>query len=79
MVVRFRDNDPFMEGVSVANEEADDPDQLIEINGVEYNYAVDYKIQYSDGTNTYTYAVLDVDLNNDGFMNGDIDHGNGEE
>ena len=78
MVVRFRDDDPFMEGDSAVNEKADDPDQLIEINGVEYNYAVDYKIQYSDETDTYTYAVLDVDLNNDGFMKGDIDHGNGE-
>ena len=29
---------------------------------------MDYQLDYSDGTNTYSFAIIDVDLNHDGRM-----------
>lgn len=76
MVIRFTDNETAMDEDDIIDEVVDDIDQTVEINGVEYNYALDYQIQYTDGTNTFTFAALDIDRNNDGLMNHDTDGGN---
>lgn len=68
--LRFVDNDDVMDGDSGRNERGDDRDQMVEINGSAYSYAVDFTLDYTDGINTYTFAVLDVDLNRNGAMGG---------
>ncbi|WP_439150766.1 VCBS domain-containing protein, partial [Sulfitobacter sp.] len=65
---RFTDNDALIDSDDGRNERADDRDQTVEIDGTAYNFAVDYQLDYSDGTNTYSFAIIDVDLNHDGRM-----------
>ena len=77
LIVRFTDNDSAIDGDNIGNEVADDLDQTIEVNGVEYNYAVDYSLQYTDANNVvYTFYMLDLDLDGNGLMDHDSDGGN---
>lgn len=77
LIVRFTDNDLVIDGDNIGNEIADDLDQTIEVNGVEYNYAVDYSLQYADSSNViYTFYMLDLDLDGNGLLDHDSDGGN---
>ncbi|MFV1564362.1 MULTISPECIES: Hint domain-containing protein [Phaeobacter] len=65
--IRFVDNDAISDGDAATQEIADDADQMIEINGVLYNFSADFQETFtgSDG-NTYEFLIVDVDLNQDG-------------
>lgn len=85
--IRFVDNDGILNGDTISNETPDDTDQLVEINGVLYNYSADFVLQFngSDG-NVYDTLVLDVDRDSSGdFVDydptadpGDVDYEDGQ-
>ncbi|MBR9841906.1 MAG: hypothetical protein GYB25_02010 [Rhodobacteraceae bacterium] len=65
--IRIIDNDSRADSDAAINETPSDTDQLIEINGVLFNFSADYQVEFlgSDG-NTYTMMVVDVDRDHDG-------------
>ena len=67
--IRIIDNDSGAGDDDVTSEIPTDTDQLIEINGVLYNFAPDVQHEFlgSDGV-TYTMMLIDVDRNGDGII-----------
>jgi VCBS repeat-containing protein len=63
----FLDDDDFLGGDNAGGERFTEADQLIVINGTQYRVQTDFSNVYSDGTNNYRFAVVDVDLDNDGI------------
>ena len=65
------DDDTTFNGDEITNETPDDLGQTIDVGGTNVPIAYDYAFQASSGGVTYTFATIDVDLNNDGdFGNG---------
>ncbi|SDX86473.1 Ca2+-binding protein, RTX toxin-related [Ruegeria halocynthiae] len=69
--IRIIDNDSGAGDDAIANETPDDTDQLIEINGVLYNFVADFQLEFlgSDGV-VYTMLVIDADRDGDGVLSG---------
>ncbi len=66
VAVRFLDNDQTLSGDfgAPSNDVSTDATQSIEINGVEYDAYIDFTQTFEDsGGTVYTFAVVDVDLN----------------
>ncbi len=66
VAVRFLDNDQTLSGdlSGGSNDISTDATQSIEINGVEYDAYIDFTQTFEDaGGTVYTFAVIDVDLN----------------
>lgn len=75
-VARIYDTDSIMDGDGTdamgTNEYVYDTTQKVEVNGVLYNVNFDYTIDYKDASgNVYTFAVVDIDYDNDRWHNAD--------
>jgi len=67
------DDDATFNGDEAVNETPDDLNQTINQGGVDVPIGYDYAFQASAGGVVYTFATVDVDLNNDGdFGNGTV-------
>ncbi len=67
------DDDATFDGDQAVNETPDDLNQTVDVGGTQVPIGYDYAFQASAGGITYTFAVIDVDLNNDGdFGSGTI-------
>ncbi|MDD1780870.1 calcium-binding protein [Enterovibrio sp. ZSDZ35] len=64
--VTFQDDDGVLNGDDVCNEYSDDKTQTVTIGNNTYNVNLDYTLQYTDGTNTYKFVIVDVDLDGNG-------------
>ncbi|WP_206748020.1 VCBS domain-containing protein [Enterovibrio norvegicus] len=65
--VQIVDNDSQLNSDDSQNETSEDKTQSIILDGEDYSVNVDYSLTYEDGAgNTYTFAVVDVDMNGDG-------------
>ncbi|MGD1926098.1 MAG: Hint domain-containing protein [Paracoccaceae bacterium] len=60
------DNDATFNGDTGTNETPDDPGQTVNIGGTDVAAIYEYTFTATDGTTTYVFAIIDVDLNNDG-------------
>ncbi|MBE1275476.1 VCBS domain-containing protein, partial [Enterovibrio baiacu] len=67
ITVQITDNDGQLNSDDSKNETSEDKTQSITLDGEDYSVNVDYSLSYEDGAgNTYTFAVVDVDMNGDG-------------
>lgn len=66
--VSVSDDDNTFDGDQVVNETPDDLNQTININGQDLLVSYDYLFSATYNGVTYQFAVVDVDLNNDGNM-----------
>ncbi|MEZ8026826.1 VCBS domain-containing protein, partial [Enterovibrio norvegicus] len=67
VTVQIVDNDGQLNSDDSKNETSEDKTQSIILDGEDYSVNVDYSLSYEDGVgNTYTFAVVDVDMNGDG-------------
>ncbi|WP_028024666.1 calcium-binding protein [Enterovibrio calviensis] len=69
--VTFQDEDGVLNGDNYCNEYSDDKTQTVTFNGNTYSVNLDYTLKYTDGTNVYKFAIIDVDLdgNNHHYYN----------
>ena len=73
--VRFLDNDQTLSGdlSGTSNDISTDATQSVEIDGVEYDAYVDFSQTFEDASGTvYTFAVVDVDLNDSDTAANDV-------
>ncbi|RXJ74001.1 hypothetical protein CS022_04945 [Veronia nyctiphanis] len=67
--VTFYDSNDTLIGDNASNEYVIESAQKVEINGTQYTVQYDFNIQIQDASgNIYTFAVIDVDMNSDGYM-----------
>lgn len=64
--IRFIDDDAVMDDDVNRTDRATDWTQWVEIDGERYTAYVEKIMTYSDGTDTYRFAAIDVDLNGNG-------------
>ncbi|NGN97046.1 calcium-binding protein [Grimontia sp. S25] len=60
--VTFQDDDGVLHGDNYCNEYSDDKTQTVTIGNNTYAVNLDYTLKYTDGTNVYKFAIIDVDL-----------------
>lgn len=66
VTITIDDDDGVFDGDIATNETPDDANQTINLGGTDLAAVYEYAFTASDGTTTYEFAVVDVDLNNDG-------------
>lgn len=65
---QFNGDDQINEYISDGRAVGEINEQSIDIGGTSYSAIYDYSFTVSDGTNSWTVAVIDVDLDNDYFI-----------